>query len=53
MMTHNVYIIKNDKFIGWIDVKDELRPESKTVVDYLHSKGIKTILLSGDRIGKT
>jgi len=47
--THNVYIIKNNVLLGWIDVKDELRPEAKTVVNYLHSKNIKTILLSGDR----
>jgi Cu+-exporting ATPase len=51
--THNVYIIKNSTLIGWIDVKDELRPESKSVVKYLHAKGIKTILLSGDRRAKT
>jgi Cu+-exporting ATPase len=36
--------------IGWIDMKDEVRPEAKKVVDYLHSKQIKTILLSGDKI---
>ena len=46
---HNVYIIKNDTLLGWIDVKDEIRPEAKMVVDYLHSKHITTILLSGDR----
>lgn len=46
---HNVYIIKNDTLLGWIDVKDEIRPEAKMVVDYLHSKNITTILLSGDR----
>jgi Cu+-exporting ATPase len=51
--THNVYIIKNNELLGWIDVIDELRPESKTVVEYLHQKGIKTILLSGDRRHKT
>jgi Cu+-exporting ATPase len=50
---HNVYITRNDQLLGWIDVKDELRPESKLVVDYLHKKGIKTILLSGDRFEKT
>ena len=49
---HNVYIIKNDELLGWIDVKDELRPESKSVIQYLHSKNIKTILLSGDRLYK-
>ncbi len=51
--THNVYIIKNNRLLGWIDVKDEIRPEAKQVVDYLHSKNIKTILLSGDRYDKT
>jgi Cu+-exporting ATPase len=51
--THNVYIAKNNTLIGWIDVEDEIRPEAKTVIDYLHSKGIKTILLSGDKYDKT
>lgn len=46
---HNVYILKNDQLIGWIDVEDELRPEAKEVITYLKSKGIKTILLSGDK----
>lgn len=50
---HNVYILRNDQLIGWIDVKDEIRPEAKAVIDYLHSKNIKTILLSGDRYAKT
>ena len=51
--THNVYISKNNTLIGWIDVNDEVRPEAKTVIDYLHTIGIKTILLSGDRVDKT
>jgi Cu+-exporting ATPase len=51
--THNVYVTKNETLIGWIDIKDELRPESKTVINYLHSKGIKTILLTGDRYQKS
>ena len=46
---HNIFLIKNNELLGWIDVKDEIRPEAKKVVDYLHSKNIKTILLSGDR----
>ena len=49
---HNVYILRNGQFLGWIDVKDEIRPEAKKVIDYLHSKNIKTILLSGDRKSK-
>lgn len=46
---HDVYVLKNDKLIGWIDVEDELRKEAKDIVRYLGSKQIKTILLSGDR----
>ena len=46
---HNVHVLKNDKLIGWIDVQDEIRTESKEVISYLKSKNLKTILLSGDR----
>ncbi len=49
---HNIYITRNGQLLGWIDVKDEVRPEAKEVVNYLHSKNIKTILLSGDRLEK-
>ena len=49
---HNVYLIRNGELLGWVDVKDEVRPEAKTVIDYLHSKNIETILLSGDRLAK-
>ncbi len=47
--SHNVYIIRNDVLIGWIDVADEMRPEAKQVIEMLRSKGIRTILLSGDK----
>ncbi len=50
--SHNVYVLKNGEMIGWIDVQDEVRPEAKAVINYLHSKNIKTILLSGDRFEK-
>lgn len=49
----SVYITKNSEVIGWIDVHDELRPEAKQVVEYLQSRNIRTILLSGDRFEKT
>jgi P-type Cu+ transporter len=47
---HSVYLVKNNVLIGWIDVEDSIRPEAKDVIDYLHSKKISTILLSGDTI---
>ncbi len=50
--SHNVYLIRNNELIGWVDVSDEIRPEAKEIVSMLHSKNIKTILLSGDRKDK-
>jgi Cu+-exporting ATPase len=49
---HNIYVIKNDSLLGWIDIADEIRPEAKSVVNYFHSNNIRTLLLSGDRYEK-
>lgn len=49
--THNVYIVCNDRLLGTIDVADTIRPEAAAVVRWLHSRNIRTILLSGDRHG--
>jgi len=46
---HSIFILKNKQLLGWINVQDEIRKEAKEVVAWLHSKQIKTILLSGDR----
>jgi len=51
--TYNIYLLFNDTLAGWIDLKDQLRPEAAEVVSYLHNRGIKTVLLSGDRYEKT
>lgn len=51
--THTAYLLQNDKLIGWFDMEDEIRPEAKEVITYLHSKNIKTILLSGDALERT
>lgn len=50
--THSMYVKKNNVLLGWIDVEDEIRSESKQVVRYFKQRGIKTILLSGDTIAK-
>ncbi|HEX8460721.1 MAG TPA: cation-translocating P-type ATPase, partial [Segetibacter sp.] len=52
-IAHNLYVLKNDKLIGWIDIADELRPEAKEVLEYCKRKNIKTILLSGDTYTKS
>lgn len=46
---HNIYIVKNNVLLGWADLSDQVRPEAATLVQYLNNKGIRTILLSGDR----
>lgn len=45
---HNAYLFKNNNLLGWFDMDDEIREEAKAVISYLHSKQIKTVLLSGD-----
>ncbi len=45
---HNIYVLKNNQLLGWIDVADTIRPEAKQVIQSLHSAGIHTVLLSGD-----
>ncbi len=45
---HNLYLTKNGEPAGWVDIMDEYRPEAKEIMEYCRSKGIKTILLSGD-----
>ncbi|MCX8019743.1 MAG: cation-translocating P-type ATPase [Chitinophagaceae bacterium] len=51
--SHNVYVVRNDCLIGWLDVTDEIRPEAAGVIQYLHQKGIRTVLLSGDTRERT
>lgn len=51
-LSHNLYVIKNNQLLGWIDVEDTLRPEAKEVITALQAKGLKTILLSGDNKDK-
>jgi Cu+-exporting ATPase len=50
--SHNVYIIRNGQLLGTIDVRDEVRPEAISIVQYLRHRNVRTILLSGDRLGK-
>ena len=50
---HNIYILHNNQLMGWIDLEDELRPEAAQVVQYFKARGVKTILLSGDKKEKT
>ena len=50
---HNIYLVKNNTLLGWVDLKDEIRPEAPSVIRYFRNKGIKTFLLSGDKLDKS
>lgn len=51
--THTAYLLQNEKLAGWFDMEDEIRPEAKEVISYLHVRNIQTILLSGDSLQRT
>ncbi|TAF52895.1 MAG: cadmium-translocating P-type ATPase [Sphingobacteriia bacterium] len=49
---HNLYVMCNGEWMGWIDLVDQIRPEAKSLMGQLHQQGIRTILLSGDSFHK-
>lgn len=44
-----VYIAVDKSFSGVIAIADTLKPSARTMLDSLHSQGIKTVLISGDK----
>lgn len=47
--SHNIYLLMNDELIGWVDIADDVKPGAAEAISFLKKKGLKTILLSGDR----
>ncbi|MEM7367201.1 MAG: cation-translocating P-type ATPase [Bacteroidota bacterium] len=47
--THQLYLLKNGMLWACLDLKDKLRPEAIEMLTYFQSRGIETIMLSGDR----
>lgn len=41
-------ILENQKLIGLIGIKDEVKPDSKEAISYLKQKGINVVMLTGD-----
>lgn len=48
----DVYVVKNGELLMGITIKDEIKAEAREVIDYLKSKNIRSIMLSGDRYEK-
>lgn len=47
---HQVYVAINSQVVATIDFEDPVREDAKSMVSYFKDQGIKTILLSGDRL---
>lgn len=46
---HDFFVVKNGTVVAYVDLQDEIKSGSKETVEYLLSKNIRVILLSGDR----
>ncbi|MEE2700161.1 MAG: cation-translocating P-type ATPase [Bacteroidota bacterium] len=49
---HDLYLLRNNKVIAYIDIEDELKKDTEIVINKIKSMGIDTILLSGDKAKK-
>jgi len=45
----DIYILKNGELVAEVSLTDKVREDAKDLISYLNSKGIETIMLSGDR----
>ncbi len=43
-----VYVAKDNQYIGYVVLDDEMKEESHQLVDYLHSQDMEMVLLTGD-----
>jgi Cu2+-exporting ATPase len=44
-----VYVALDEKASGILELAPTLRPETKSIIAFLHQRGIKTYIISGDR----
>ena len=49
---HDVYVHYNNKLVAGINIKDEIKTGALELIQYLNNKGIKTVMLSGDKLHK-
>ena len=43
-----IYVAKNQTYLGSIAIQDEIKDDTKEVIDYLNKENIKTVMLTGD-----
>jgi len=47
--SHNIYLLKNNILIATVDMEDEIKQDTKKIMDQLKRMGITTVMVSGDR----
>jgi P-type Cu+ transporter len=48
----DLYLCCNKQQLAAIYIKDEIRPDAKTLIDFLKSKNIDVVMLSGDQLSR-
>ncbi len=46
----SVHVCEDGEYLGCIEIADEVKPESASLVASLHQKGINTVMLTGDSL---
>jgi P-type Cu+ transporter len=47
--SHDLYLLKNNRLLAYIDLEDEIKPGVPQVISKLKQSGYKIVMLSGDR----
>lgn len=50
--SHSLYVVQNEKLVGWLDIEDEIREGTRELIAKLHSLNISTSIMSGDRFDR-
>ena len=48
-----VFLLRDNELMAAIELVDELKEDASSVIDYLHQRGLETVVLSGDTVEKT
>ncbi|MDD3875117.1 MAG: cation-translocating P-type ATPase [Bacteroidales bacterium] len=47
-LEHNIYVLKNEELIATVDIEDEIKINAKEIIDFLKTRNITPVMLSGD-----
>ena len=48
-LKHDLFVLENKEIIATIDIEDEIKIGTKSIISSLHSKGYSSFMLSGDK----